>query len=929
MADEANKNVTANPNLPTILVTGDVVVDHHLYIGCQPKAVSPGADDPQTIEHIEFGGAALIERLLQPGASVAPAPWRVLLGLKKEQERYSHSFAIWEPTVPIKPLKDVKRVWLAREAGYGPRGATAPVDDASGRGVTAPALPSGAVPATAGLPADARCPARNSAEPERTDIVVLDDSGQGFRDLSECWPGCFGDPNALPRWIVWKMAGALDGGLLWQQLRHVAGIGERLVLVVSAADLRRAGMDVTVGMSWERSALDVLQGVRDTSFAPLKECAHLIVSFPDAGALWIRHSHADRKEARARLVYDPKGGEGVAFAPRRAKAFGYQACLAAGVVWTLAKEIGRADRTTDLTDGLRRGLKARRQLFSFGHGEVKAAVCPVGFPASAIREESLAPDPDRESPFLDTEIPLDLSPEDAASWTIVQQNIKAPGAFYDTACEVARHGLDKLPSIPRLQVGAYLTIERKEIEAIRRIRRQVDEYVNGGPARQPLSLCVFGAPGAGKSYIVKQLSKFLFPDGKYEFIECNLSQLSDERDLQGAFHLVRDSVLRGITPVVFWDEFDSQEYRWLRLLLAPMQDGKFREGQIIHPIGKCIFIFAGGTSPTFDAFDKPSPGSSRQEAARQMRAFEMAKGPDFKSRIHGHLDVLGPNPRLLPGARDSNPAVDATDACFPIRRALFLRGLWGLEEEPKREYEVRLVRGLLEVPAYRHGSRSLERVLLGLASRGFPVTAKSLPTTEDLARDIKPEGACARLLQYVHAEERTGVATNVLHTRVEASLDNFAAHINAAYMSHPPEARSPEVAFAYNGLSLFYRESNRAAVRRIESVLGAAGLEIVTNGTPGHLAYEKAQAQLEERMEVAARAEHDGWCKFHRDRGWLPTESYGMPRDLASIPPRHPALVPWDDLDKVDTKYKGFDRKQVRVYLKIVYDLGLAVATEA
>lgn len=33
-----------------------------------------------------------------------------------------------------------------------------------------------------------------------------------------------------------------------------------------------------------------------------------------------------------------------------------------------------------------------------------------------------------------------------------------------------------------------------------------------------------------------------------------------------------------------------------------MQDGTFREGDSIHPVGKAIFVFAGGTSSTFKEF---------------------------------------------------------------------------------------------------------------------------------------------------------------------------------------------------------------------------------------------------------------------------------------------------------------------------------------
>ncbi len=75
-----------------------------------------------------------------------------------------------------------------------------------------------------------------------------------------------------------------------------------------------------------------------------------------------------------------------------------------------------------------------------------------------------------------------------------------------------------------------------------------------------------------------------------------------------AFHQVRDIGLSGKFPLVFWDEFDTSlaetPLGWLRYFLAPMQDGKFQEGQISHPIGRAIFVFAGGTSSSMAEFDK-------------------------------------------------------------------------------------------------------------------------------------------------------------------------------------------------------------------------------------------------------------------------------------------------------------------------------------
>ena len=127
-------------------------------------------------------------------------------------------------------------------------------------------------------------------------VVVIDDCGLGFRSksASHCWPDFLSGANAdqLPAWILLRMSRPYAYNDLWKSL--VAQYAERLVVVVTADDLRREGLRVTPGMSWERTIDDTLTELRNSRSARgLQSCRCLVVTFRGDAAIGLESRHTD------------------------------------------------------------------------------------------------------------------------------------------------------------------------------------------------------------------------------------------------------------------------------------------------------------------------------------------------------------------------------------------------------------------------------------------------------------------------------------------------------------------------------------------------------------------------------------------------------------------------------------------------------------
>lgn len=592
------------------------------------------------------------------------------------------------------------------------------------------------------------------------------------------------------------------------------------------------------------------------------------MSFGPSGAMLVSRGGDASPSPVCTLFYDPAVAEGGWELEHADGVIGGTDSLVAALACRL---VGRPD-APDLAPAVEAGVAAARLLHVRGYEETGPGRADLAFPldavAAVLRSEA--------EPLAAVAVP---EPSADRYWTILEDRCR--GALLATATDIVRRGpAAALAGVPLGRFANLTTADRSEIESFRGVAALVDEYLTS-PMTAPLCIGVFGPPGAGKSFGVKQVAKAVAGGQVSAALEFNLAQLGSTDELADAFHVVRDAALSGRIPLVFWDEFDSdlrgEPLGWLRHFLAPMQDGEFRHGQLTHRIGRAIFVFAGGTAARVEEFGR---GLAETD-------FRRAKGPDFVSRLRGFVDVLGPN------------AHGPHDHYAVIRRALLLRAI--LERQAPQLFDgsgLRIdsgvLRAFLEVSEYRHGARSLEAIVASSHLAGASTYARSsLPPAAQLSLHVEPED----------------FESLVQHPELEgALLERLARAAHRVYEQGLPGNPAP---VPFDDLPAYQQDQNRANVRDIPAKLARIGCVMV----PASAA--SAPTELtDDEVERLAEDEHARWL---RDLG--PGWQYGATSDPARR--LHEAYLPWEALPN---EQRNKDRELVRRIPAIIREAGYAVA---
>lgn len=545
--------------------------------------------------------------------------------------------------------------------------------------------------------------------------------------------------------------------------------------------------------------------------------------------------------------------------------YGLTSSFVAGLARSIVEDEAKNELISySINDGIRQGMVTAHKYFIEGFGK-NVEESPFPNPSVFVEDKTNLI---RKKHVQDVRIPCSTDINCPSCWYILKD--KSSTNLAEIAYDIVKSGEEKvLNFIPIAQFGNLKTVDRIEIESYRSIKNLIDEYISTKNTMRPLSIAVFGTPGSGKSFGVTEIAASIAPN-LIKKLDFNLSQFRSPADLINAFHKVRDYSLKGRLPLVIIDEFDSSfegKLGWLKYFLAPMQDGVFRDGEAIHPIGKAILVFAGGTSSTFREFN----GKDIEDENVQKQFlldFKTAKGPDFVSRLRGYVNILG-----------VNPTNDSMDQLYIIRRAMLLRTFIErkvphlINEHGEALIDNGVLRALLKVPKYKHESRSMEAILeMSMLTQAKKWEQSLLPAREQLKLHVDEEQFLRHMMHDAFYSEKLERLAIAIHEKYR-SLNKGNSNIDENFVK------------PWNELSYDLRDCNYDEAKHIPEALLRINYDLASVKE-----MPPVREFTEEELYTLAEYEHTRWYLHRKEAGW----SYGDVKDYNMK--TDPAFVTWDML---------------------------------
>ncbi|PMD46970.1 hypothetical protein L207DRAFT_506059 [Hyaloscypha variabilis F] len=718
---------------------------------------------------------------------------------------------------------------------------------------------------------------------DKASVLVFQDAEFGFKNPNDAVDFFRKSRSGT---MIYHMARPLGTGEIWDAVRHgpiaMDGLQDpmKLIVVVSSDDLRAEGIDLSYGLSWEKTCEDFVEKIG--KLETLATCANLLILFGCDGVIW----HRGRKMSEPVLFFDPLSVEG-RFTRQN---IGYVPGIAEAFIGGLATKVAQLPPRAELHQSIEFGFIAARRLAKLGFRNHEIHDWPR-YPFSDIMEKAELPE---EAPNT-LDIPSESMSAGARRWSILHHNIGDP---VQVACHMVMKGTYYTANwIPIARFGDLIILDRSETEGFRTIFNAMHEYLSA-PQTKPLNIAIFGPKGSGKSFAAGQVAgtaaaavaaAAATSPRKIQHVRVDLSQFTSFENLSAAFNKVRECNLSGILPLVSIKAFDT-EYAgsplgWLAHLLPAMHGGQILDRGEMKHIGPAILLLGSSYTNSLENFEAFSEKQGNEKDA--LRAQE------FLSCLHAFVDVIGLD------------QVNSSDVWYPVRRAVVLRAL--LEDrEPKLKMsegisiDQSVLDGLLMIPTYRHGLRSLKAIIAMSNITGKHHFERAA---------LPPEAQLALHFDYPTFMEcsRYNTLSDDLRETLAEGLHNFYIKIRKATAKTDKEKadllKDPSLA-PWPSIKEDLRESSRAHAIDIPRKLRMISC-FLSERLDKHNLVERF---TDDELRFLAEQEHERWNAERMQQQWALGQRSGEKRTS-------PFLKPLRDLSP---EWQNVDREMVKSYISIL-----------
>jgi hypothetical protein len=198
--------------------------------------------------------------------------------------------------------------------------------------------------------------------------------------------------------------------------------------------------------------------------------------------------------------------------------------------------------------------------------------------------------------------------------------------------------------VSRMLLRSYVTLDSEHVKDIKDILVKIQQYSLDPTQRRPLNFLMSAEPGSGKSHFVKCIAEKL-RNRNVRSVTYNMATFQKPEDFIHPIEAVRNLKIQDKLPILFIDEFDSDEKNY-PFLLPLLWDGEIQLTNRDLKLGKIVIILAASKSEIKKVIyesKKMERASSEDKSSSKLK--------DLVSRINGG-DFEIPNLDLVKGKRD-------------------------------------------------------------------------------------------------------------------------------------------------------------------------------------------------------------------------------------------------------------------------------------